>query len=114
MDKQKEKFEELFDLWVDVAHKENVKNLGSLMAGAMKPALLAMKDVNNNFFDEGVGFAQKVAVPDGFVLVPNDTIVAVYSTCDLALESEAVYRSALIDVRDALFEFAEKIDAQGG
>ena len=51
-------------------------------------------------------------VPDWFVLVPSDTIRAIHSTCDLALESEAVYRSALIDVRDALSEFAEKIEAQ--
>ncbi len=64
MDIQKEKFNELFDLWVDVAHKENVKNFGSLMADALKVSLTAMRDVNKNFFDEGVEFAQKVAVPE--------------------------------------------------
>ena len=69
MDIQEEKFNELFDTWIEVAHKENIKNLGSLMAKAMKPALVAMKDVNKNFFEEGVGFAQKQAIPEGFVLV---------------------------------------------
>jgi hypothetical protein len=54
-----EKFNELFDLWISVAHKENIKNFGKMLADAMKPTLIAMKEVNREFFEEGVEFGKE-------------------------------------------------------
>ena len=92
MDIQEEKFNELFDLWVDVVHKENVKNFGSLMADALKVSLTVMRDVNKNFFDEGVEFAQKVAVPEGFVLIKDDTktVVAIERMVEQQVEASGM------------------------
>ena len=107
MDIQKEKFNELFDLWVDVAHKENVKNFGSLMADALKVSLTAMRDVNKNFFDEGVEFAQKVAVPEPtkevICAIENtveDQLIASGITSDpFRLDGEKIYK-AMIEAQE--------------
>lgn len=117
MDIQKEKFNELFDLWVDVAHKENVKNFGSLMADALKVSLTAMRDVNKNFFDEGVEFAQKVAVPDTTAIVlalenvQTEVSQSSFVTMDADNESEiyAVDANKLSKYIDDLIEAQEQV-----
>ncbi|WP_335969760.1 hypothetical protein [Acinetobacter bereziniae] len=56
--------------------------------------------------------AKKQATPEGFVLVPNDTIMSIYDTCDKALDSDIAYRSALLNIKNDVAQYADSIEAQ--
>ncbi|ENV97836.1 hypothetical protein F938_01245 [Acinetobacter bereziniae LMG 1003 = CIP 70.12] len=56
--------------------------------------------------------AKKKATPEGFVLVPNDTIMSIYDTCDKALDSDIAYRSALLNIKNDVAQYADSIEAQ--
>ncbi|WP_121774896.1 hypothetical protein [Acinetobacter bereziniae] len=59
-----------------------------------------------------VGWQAAKATPEGFVLVPNDTIMSIYDTCDKALDSDIAYRSALLNIKNDVAQYADSIEAQ--
>lgn len=62
--------------------------------------------------DRFLGWNAAKATPEGFVLVPNDTIMSIYDTCDKALDSDIAYRSALLNIKNDVAQYADSIEAQ--